>query len=133
MKHFYKMDGVMYVVAGVAMMVIFVGLPATRFTLAFAAWGTFDSCDEALILGNEGDKADQARERESSVTISGPVLNLVGAITAAAYIFFLCIACYPCVARLNFQRDSKAQFELEQNRAGSPQEAGAVEQPEMPP
>jgi hypothetical protein len=123
MKHFDKMkrlDGVMYQVAGIAMMVIFFGLPGARIALAFAAWGTFDSCPEALILGGKGETAGEAREDESSITISGPVWNVLVAVTAAAYVFALCLACYHCVARHKFQRDSKAKFELEQSRAGSP-------------
>jgi len=129
MKHWYKLkqlDGVMYQVAGIAMMVIFFGLPGARLAVAFAAWGTFDSCPEALILGGEGDTADEAREHKQSMTISGPVWNVFGGITAGAYVFALCHGCCSCVARLNSQRDRKAKFELEQNRAGSPQNAGTV-------
>merc|ERR1711908_139333 len=87
MKHWCKLkqlDGIMYQVAGIAMMVIFFGLPGARFALAFAAWGTFDSCTEALILGGEGDTADEAREHEHSMTISGPAWSVLGAVTAAA-------------------------------------------------
>merc|ERR1719409_2044142 len=105
---------VIYAVAGITMIVMFIGLPGTRIALAFAAWGAFDSCPEALILGGRGETAAQARENKFSITISGPVWNVFGAITAAAYVFALCLVCYSCVARLNLQRDSNAEFELEQ-------------------
>merc|ERR1712054_234025 len=75
---------------------IFFGLPGARLAVGFAAWGTFDSCPEALILGGEGDTADEAREHKHSMTISGPVWNVLGAVTAAAYVLALCLACYPC-------------------------------------
>jgi len=124
MKHWDKMkrlDGVMYQVAGIAMMVIFFGLPGARIAVAFAAWGTFDSCPEALILvGRKGETVAEARENESSISISGLVWNVLVAVTAAAYVFALCLACYHCVAHHKFLRDSKAKFELEQKRAGSP-------------
>jgi len=137
MKHYDKLkrlDGVMYQVAGIAMMVIFFGLPGARISVAFAAWGTFDSCPEVLVLGDKvehGRRRQQtvaeARENDSSVTISGPVWNVFVVLTAAAYVWALCLVFYPCVAR--HIRDSKAKFELERSRAGSPQEDGTVEQP----
>merc|ERR1712046_391092 len=94
-----------YQVAGISMMVIFFGFPLARLAVAFAAWGTFDSCPEALILGGKGDTADEAREHKDSMTISGPLWNVLGVVTAAAYVFALCLACYPCVAH---EQDSKA-------------------------
>merc|ERR1719181_1806252 len=93
-----RLHGVMYGVAGIAMMVMFIGLPGTRIVLAFAAWGAFDSCPEALILGGRGETAAQARENKFGITISGHVWNVFGAITAGAYIFALCLVCCSCVA-----------------------------------
>merc|ERR1712032_1168965 len=112
------LHGVTCAVAGM----LFVGLPGARIFLSFAAWGTFDSCPEALILGGRGETAAQARENEFSITISGPVWNVFGSIAAGAYVLALCLAlCLgfcACVARLSSQRDCK--------------EAGTVEQPEVP-
>jgi hypothetical protein len=141
MKHFRKLkrlDGVMHQVAGNAMMVIFFGLPGARIAIGFAAWGTFDSCPEVLILAEKRRRqqtVDEARENESSVTIAGHVWNVLGVVTAAAYVFALCLACYHCVNRhkLPQKKNLSMSQEMAQNRAIAAQEAGTVKQPEMPP
>lgn len=135
MKHWYglkRLDGVRYQVAGIAMMVTFFGFPAARTAVAFAAWGSFDSCREVLILGEERRRqqsVEEARENESSVTISGHVWNVIVVVTAAAYVLALCLVCY--ANRQTLRRLRKEM--LEKRNAGVPKEAGTVEQSEMPP